>query len=48
MFYVLGSLEVLAEEVENPFGTDANDLPTDDLAQLIDRNVREILLPPLH
>jgi putative membrane protein len=47
MFYVLGSLEILAEEVENPFGTDANDLPTDDLAQLIGRDVREILLPPL-
>jgi ion channel-forming bestrophin family protein len=44
MFYVLGSLEILAEEVENPFGTDANDLPMDDIAATIDRNVREILL----
>ena len=43
MFYVLGSLEILAEEVENPFGTDANDLPTDEIAQTIERNVREIL-----
>lgn len=43
MLYVLGSLEILAEEVENPFGTDANDLPTDDLAATIERNVREIL-----
>lgn len=43
MFYVLGSLEILAEEVENPFGTDANDLPTDDIAESIGRNVWEIL-----
>ena len=44
MFYVLGSLEILAEEVENPFGTDANDLPMEDIAETIERNVREILL----
>jgi putative membrane protein len=43
MFYVLGSLEIIAEEVENPFGTDANDLPTDDLAKTIAGNAREIL-----
>jgi putative membrane protein len=29
--YVLGSLEVIAEEIEDPFGTDANDLPLDQL-----------------
>ena len=27
VFYVLASLEIIAEEIENPFGTDANDLP---------------------
>jgi putative membrane protein len=43
IFYVLVSLEIIAEEVENPFGTDANDLPTDDLARNIAANVREIL-----
>ena len=43
MFYVLGSLEIIAEEVENPFGTDANDLPTDELARSITANVAEIL-----
>ena len=32
------------EEVENPFGTDANDLPIDDLAKTIAANVREILV----
>jgi putative membrane protein len=44
MFYVLVSLEIIAEEVENPFGVDANDLPTDDLARTIGGNVREILV----
>jgi len=44
MLYVLGSLEIIAEEVENPFGTDANDLPIDDLAKTIAANVREILV----
>ncbi len=44
MFYVLGSLEIIAEEIENPFGVDANDLPTDDLARTIAGNVQEILV----
>ena len=42
IFYVLVSLEILAEEIEDPFGTDENDLPTDDLAQKIKGNVAEI------
>jgi putative membrane protein len=46
MFYVLGSLEIIAEEVENPFGTDANDLPTDEIAKTIAVNVKEILVTP--
>ncbi len=46
LFYVLGSLEILAEEVENPFGTDANDLPLEDFCVTIRVNVEEILLPP--
>ena len=44
VFYVLGSLEILAEEVENPFGADANDLPMEDIAETIERGVSEILL----
>jgi putative membrane protein len=44
MFYVLASLELIAEEIENPFGTDANDLPTEELAKTIAGNVREILV----
>lgn len=46
MFYVLVSLEMIAEEVENPFGDDANDLPTDQLAETVRRNVFELLVMP--
>ena len=42
--YVLASLELIAEEIEDPFGRDINDLPTDELAEKITDNVREILL----
>jgi len=44
MFYVLVSLEVLAEEIEDPFGTDENDLPTDQMASSIEGIVSTILL----
>ncbi|MCB9236100.1 MAG: hypothetical protein H6581_30915 [Bacteroidia bacterium] len=40
--YVLLGIELLAEEIEDPFGTDANDLDTDGIAKTIRRNVREI------
>ena len=43
LFYVLVSMEVLAEEIEEPFGADANDLPTDGLSKKIRENVKEIL-----
>lgn len=42
VFYVLASLELIAEEIEDPFGMDANDLPTDDIAGTIKNNLREI------
>lgn len=42
VFYVLVSMEILAEEIEDPFGRDENDLPTDNLCQKIKANVREI------
>ena len=42
--FVLLSVELIAEEIEDPFGRDINDLPTDDLATKIKDNVREILL----
>lgn len=43
VFYVLASLELIAEEIEDPFGKDANDLPMQRLTDTIGRNVREIL-----
>jgi ion channel-forming bestrophin family protein len=42
--FVLMSVELIAEEIEDPFGRDLNDLPTDELASKIKENVREILL----
>ncbi|MDG1333361.1 MAG: bestrophin family ion channel [Crocinitomicaceae bacterium] len=44
VFYVLVSMEVLAEEIEDPFGTDDNDLPTDQLCETIRENVNEVFL----
>ena len=43
VLYVFGSLELLAEEIEEPFGLDANDLPTDPLADTMRTNVAELL-----
>lgn len=42
--FVLLSVELIAEEIEDPFGRDINDLPLDDLAAKMQENVREILL----
>ena len=42
IFYIMVSLEVLAEEIEDPFGLDENDLPTDEIADRIANNIREI------
>lgn len=44
VFYVLVSVELIAEEIENPFGTDDNDLPLDELCAVIRRDVA-LLLP---
>lgn len=44
MFYAFASLEIISEEIEDPFGTDSNDLPTDELSVRIKENIREILL----
>jgi putative membrane protein len=43
VFYVLVSLELIAEEIEDPFGKDANDLPMEELSVKIRQNVRELL-----
>ncbi len=42
--FVLLSVELIAEEIEDPFGRDINDLPTDELAEKIKVNVKEILI----
>lgn len=41
--FVLLSVELISEEIEDPFGRDVNDLPTDELADKIKDNVKEIL-----
>jgi ion channel-forming bestrophin family protein len=43
IFYVLASLELIAEEIEEPFGGDENDLPTQRMAENIKKNIEEIL-----
>ncbi|HEX7846430.1 MAG TPA: bestrophin family ion channel, partial [Chitinophagaceae bacterium] len=43
IFYVLASLELIAEEIEDPFGNDENDVPTDLLAKNIQRHVAELI-----
>lgn len=43
IFYVLASLELIAEEIEDPFGNDDNDLPTQKIAENIKKHVEEIL-----
>ena len=42
VFYVLMSLEVLAEEIEEPFNNEENDLPMELIAQNIERNIIRI------
>ena len=43
IFYVLASLELIAEEIEDPFGKDTNDLPTEKIASNIKLHVEEML-----
>jgi putative membrane protein len=43
VLYTFASLEMIAEEIEDPFGEDANDLPTDDLAKKMGDNVKNII-----
>jgi len=43
IFYVLASLELIAEEIEDPFGSDENDLPTQKMAENIKKHVEELI-----
>jgi len=46
IFYILASLELIADEIEDPFGTDENDLPTQKIVENIKKNIEEILILP--
>jgi putative membrane protein len=43
VFFALIGIELMGEEIEDPFGLDCNDLPTGDIAHTIKRNVFELL-----
>lgn len=43
VFYAFASIEVIAEEIEDPFGRDANDLPTDSIHDMLRTNLHDIL-----
>jgi putative membrane protein len=43
VFYVFVSIELIAEEIEDPFGLDDNDLPLDELSKKIETNIDEII-----
>ncbi|MCB0643376.1 MAG: bestrophin family protein [Phaeodactylibacter sp.] len=43
IFFALLGVELLGEEIEDPFGLDCNDLPTGNIAHTIRNNVFEIL-----
>jgi len=45
VFYALVSMEILAEEIEDPFGLDTNDLPLDSICETIDSNLKEVFTP---
>ena len=42
VFFILVSVELVAEEIEDPFGRDVNDLPTEELHEKIKANVQEL------
>lgn len=41
-------IEVISKEIESPFGMDANDLPTRQLAITIGENISEIMSAVMH
>lgn len=43
VFFAFIGLELMAEEIEDPFGLDCNDLPTGDIANTIQKNVFELM-----
>jgi putative membrane protein len=47
MSYTFFGLDAIGEEVEQPFGTDINDLPLDAITRTIERNLRQRLGEPI-
>jgi putative membrane protein len=43
VFYILVSIELIAEEIEDPFGTDENDLPLNALCNTIESSCSDLL-----
>lgn len=43
VYYVLMSLEMIAEEIEDPFSNDENDIPMEAIAQNIEKSVHRIM-----
>lgn len=43
VFFAFAGIQLMAEEIEDPFGLDCNDLPTGDIALTIARNAFELL-----
>lgn len=43
IFFVLASIELISEEIEEPFGYDDNDLPTTKIAENIKKHVEELI-----
>lgn len=43
VLYVFASIELIAEEIEDPFGEDDNDLPLDDFCDKIKSNLTELI-----
>ncbi len=43
VFYVLASLELIGEEIEDPFGGDPNDVPTGKIAESINKHISELI-----
>ncbi|MEO7212391.1 bestrophin family protein [Mucilaginibacter sp.] len=42
ILFVFASIELIAEEIEDPFGYDANDLPVDNICENIEKHIGEI------
>jgi putative membrane protein len=43
VLYVFASIELIAEEIEDPFGEDDNDLPLDQICNNIKTNLTEFI-----